>query len=453
MSKRTLEELKQEVSKALKFSDAAILMQCAKELKEIGTSKARALCENTFGVANQISGNYREALEHHLKALNLLEELGDRYGVGRTNNSIGNVYSNTGNYPLALEYFHRALALSEDLGDRPGVANVNINLGDLYKRTGHYPQALEHHHRAVALYEELGSRFGVEMATCNIGAIYAEAGSFQQALEFYYRALAMREELGDTRGAAVVTFNIIQALINIASYAEAEALLASMETIQIDNPQVIVVREMSRAAIQEHYEKFDDAMNTLITALETAREHSLARERADIHQQIRDLCQKRNDFAGYIIHNNEFTRIQEEINGRETAIKFTMQEKQREIDAREKEHQKFMAVLHSTLPKHIADRVARGEQVTDHIDDAAVMFVDIVGFTALSSTLTNQQVISLLDALFGICDEACKKNNVTRIKTIGDSYLAVAFPSTTVERDSEANIAGERDSLIETVLK
>ena len=95
----------------------------------------------------------------------------------------------------------------------------------------------------------------------------------------------------------------------------------------------------------------------------------------------------------------------------------------------EQERARERAVLYSTLPKHIADRVIRGEVVNDHIDNAAVMFLDIVGFTTLSSSLTSQQVIALLDTVFRICDEACKQNNVTRIKTIGDSYLAVAMPN------------------------
>jgi len=64
--------------------------------------------------------------------------------------------------------------------------------------------------------------------------------------------------------------------------------------------------------------------------------------------------------------------------------------------------------------------------VNDHYDSAAVLFLDIVGFTTLSSTLSSQQVSALLDTLFGICDAACTNNQVTRIKTIGDSYLAFA---------------------------
>ncbi|MBI2794587.1 MAG: tetratricopeptide repeat protein, partial [Ignavibacteria bacterium] len=365
MSKRTLEELKQAVSNAISLGEAAALKQCATELEEIGTAEARALCELALGLANRLTGNFREALEHYHRAYALHKDLGDRLGIARVTGSIGLVYEQTGNYPKALEHYHRALALHEEQGDRLGIARVTSNIGVLYSEAGNYPKALEHYHRALALYEELGDRLGVAGITGNIGSVYHYMDNYPQALENHHRALAVYEELGDSRCVALVTGNIILALINTATHAEAEALLASMDTIQIDDPGTLTIRETARASIQEHHGKVDDAMHTLSSALETARQHSLMRDQAGIHKQMRDLCQKRNDFAGYIEHNNEFTRIHEEINGRETTIKLTLQEKQREIDAREKEHQKFMAVLHSTLPKHIANRVAMGEQVTD----------------------------------------------------------------------------------------
>ena len=53
------------------------------------------------------------------------------------------------------------------------------------------------------------------------------------------------------------------------------------------------------------------------------------------------------------------------------------------------EHEKHLSVLHSTLPKSIADRVARGETVNDHYDNAAVIFLDIVGFTTISEQLSS----------------------------------------------------------------
>ncbi|RPI66268.1 MAG: adenylate/guanylate cyclase domain-containing protein, partial [Ignavibacteriae bacterium] len=68
------------------------------------------------------------------------------------------------------------------------------------------------------------------------------------------------------------------------------------------------------------------------------------------------------------------------------------------------------------------------EVVNDHHDNAAVIFLDIAGFTSISDQLTSTEVVQLLDTVFTALDTVCKKHDVVKIKTIGDSYMAVAFP-------------------------
>jgi class 3 adenylate cyclase len=147
----------------------------------------------------------------------------------------------------------------------------------------------------------------------------------------------------------------------------------------------------------------------------------------DIHKALRDLALKQNDLATYVHHNNEYTRITEEINGRQAATKVAMQSKQREIDAERRDVEKRLSVLHATLPAHVVDRIARNETVSDHDDNAAVIFLDIVGFTTISDRLASDDVVLLLERFFSTLDAVCAKHNVVKIKTIGDSYMAVAF--------------------------
>jgi class 3 adenylate cyclase len=170
-----------------------------------------------------------------------------------------------------------------------------------------------------------------------------------------------------------------------------------------------------------------------------ARDAGLRSNSANVHAKLRDLARQRNDFDAYIEHNNEYTRITEEIRGADAKLKIAMQAKEREIAEREKEHAKHLAVLHSTLPKHIADRVARGEVVNDQHDNVAVLFVDLVGFTTMSAEMDPSDVVLLLENIFGVCDRVMNTHNMMKIKTIGDSYMAVAFDR--VESAADAALA------------
>ncbi len=419
----------------------------------LGNLNGVAVMSMGIGNVHKETGDFAAALEFYHRALQLYEECDDRIGVAVVSRGVANVHIATGNYPVALEYFHRALNLHEELGDRLGVARVTSSIGLVHNLTGQYATALEHYHRALAVHEELGTLHDVAHVCSNIGSVHGNTGNHSAALEFFRRALPLLEEMGNQSGVAGVTSNITSALAHSGSFAEAEALLQKLDAMDIAVPGIILTREQTRAILQEQADNVDGAVATLQAALELARVHGLASEQAGFHKTLREVCQKKNDFAGYIEHNNEYTRITEEINGKDTATKLAMLEKQREIDAVQREHQKHMAVLHSTLPKHIADRVARGEVVNDHHENSSVIFLDIVGFTDLSSQLDSRIVIEILDDVFSKCDAICAKHQVTKIKTIGDSYMAVAFGIANSEQRIANQIANSEQRIANPAIR
>ncbi len=410
------------------YSTALEHYQHALELHhDLGERSAVARVIGNIGNVHRSTGDYPEALEFYHRALELHEEFGEVSAVARVTSNIGLVYLSTNDYPEALAHYHRALALHEELGNRSGVAIVTGNIGLVHRKTFDYPAALDYYHRALALHEELGERGTMAIVIGNIGLVHKDTGNYHAALEYHHHALAVHEELGDRSGTARVKGNILSTYVDMGSDAEALVLLQDMDTAHIDDPEVRSNSELMRAMLQERSGDVDGAVMTLKRALSDADTHGLREQSANMHYTLRDLAQKRNDFPAYIEHNNEFTRITEEINGKDTATKLATQAKQREIDAREREIAKHMAVLHSTLPKHIADRVARGEVVNDSFDNASVLFLDVVGFTTNSSALDASVVVALLQDIFTTFDAICEQHDVMKIKTIGDSYMAVAF--------------------------
>jgi class 3 adenylate cyclase len=84
------------------------------------------------------------------------------------------------------------------------------------------------------------------------------------------------------------------------------------------------------------------------------------------------------------------------------------------------------ALLLNILPASIAERLRAGEIViADRFDDMAVLFADVVGFTALSSRLEPTEVVSLLNEVFSTCDRLADEFGLEKIKTIGDAYMVV----------------------------
>ncbi|XP_016117512.1 adenylate cyclase type 2-like [Sinocyclocheilus grahami] len=58
--------------------------------------------------------------------------------------------------------------------------------------------------------------------------------------------------------------------------------------------------------------------------------------------------------------------------------------------------------------------------------DISILYADIVGFTHLSSTCTPEELVAVLNKLFGRFDDIAKKNGCLRIKILGDCYYCVS---------------------------
>ncbi len=96
---------------------------------------------------------------------------------------------------------------------------------------------------------------------------------------------------------------------------------------------------------------------------------------------------------------------------------------QRQLEAA---NQQNLELLLNILPEPIADRIRAGEGlIADRHDDVSLLFADIVGFTAMSSTMDPEELVRLLDEVFGVFDALVEASDLEKVKTIGDAYMIV----------------------------
>jgi len=84
------------------------------------------------------------------------------------------------------------------------------------------------------------------------------------------------------------------------------------------------------------------------------------------------------------------------------------------------------SLLLNILPRPIAERLKRGEQViADDFPEVTVLFADIVNFTPLSAEMSPMELVLLLNQVFSELDQLADKYGLEKIKTIGDAYMVV----------------------------
>ena len=150
-----------------------------------------------------------------------------------------------------------------------------------------------------------------------------------------------------------------------------------------------------------------------------------------INRYLTYPIKKLMDGANQMIRGNY--SVQLEINQRDELGDLTIifndmclevMKKNKLIEIANQENEKLLLNI---LPIPIASRLKKGEKnIADNFEDVTVLFADIVGFTELSTRLTADKVIKMLNNLFLQFDSAAYDNGVEKIKTIGDSYMAVS---------------------------
>lgn len=100
-----------------------------------------------------------------------------------------------------------------------------------------------------------------------------------------------------------------------------------------------------------------------------------------------------------------------------------------QADAVLEESERSEELLANVLPKSIVEQLKLTGHDSDHkivsyFGSVSVLFADIVSFTTMSARLQPADLVSLLDSLFLAFDYLAERNDLEKIKTIGDCYMA-----------------------------
>lgn len=83
------------------------------------------------------------------------------------------------------------------------------------------------------------------------------------------------------------------------------------------------------------------------------------------------------------------------------------------------------SLLKNTLPEMVANEIKYCEKFDPRPYDCTILFSDIAGFTKLAETISGEMLVDMLDGIFRGMDDFTGSFKGTKIKTIGDSYMAV----------------------------
>ena len=150
----------------------------------------------------KLKGEFIKAEEHHLKALQIRKEIGDKKGEDAHYVNLGTVFHSLGKYAKAEECYEKALAITKEIGHKKGQAATYENLGVMFQSVGECVKAEEYFQKALQIRIEIGDKKGEASCYGNLGTVLRALDEIDKAKNFIQKALQIRMEIGDQQGIA-----------------------------------------------------------------------------------------------------------------------------------------------------------------------------------------------------------------------------------------------------------
>lgn len=157
----------------------------------------------------------------------------------------------------------------------------------------------------------------------------------------------------------------------------------------------------------------------LVTLLAMALAHLFVKPINRLIASARKVSEGQLDAIAALETNDEFGELAKSFNGMVRSLRT-------QTNLVEQKNRENEQLLLSVFPAAIAKRLKRGDKdIAEDISNVAVLFSELTGFSKLSASLTAYEIVAILNDLVTAFDEATERYGMEKIKTIGDSYLAV----------------------------
>ena len=435
------------------------------------------ICE-AVGIVFFEGGSYRDSLVWLNRALALCVQLDDRRREATVMGNIGRVHHVHGDLEQAIRSYQTSRAALLDVQELHAAATTDVNLAMLYEVQGDFPRAMEAYHRALDIFTEKGSWFGMAHVCNGLAQLYYDSADHEEAVGWARKSLGLYVEHQNVKGEISSTSAIARSMVRLGESDEAIALLraAIAKGTSPDVRREVAVAQIALAEALIRCKMYDEARRVIGQARPVAEELEAALELATIdyaraeiereHGNVEYACElyesalpivlrighsnlarkiydglhralRETDPKRALLNLERAVELKEEVLGEQKRRRVALLEMEHKISQERREHERQIAeeralrdqqreLLINVMPPSVADRLISGETfLADAFESATVIFFDLVQFTRLSSSISAGHVVHVLNAIFREVDKIIASEGLTKIKTIGDAYMAV----------------------------
>lgn len=397
------------------------------------------------GVSFEMKGNSIQALEYYLKSMEVFEKGPYPTGIAGALNNIGILYYEQKNYQAALKYHTQSLELREKHNDQKGISGSLDNIADIYKKQGEFDKAMKLYEQSLKNKKDIGFKPGIASSFNYIGALKLDQEKYDEALDNFNQCINLATNIDDQLNCAIAKINIGKTYMKLNSFEDAE--IHCQYGLHIaENIYNLKQQKIACECLYQIY-KSENKLDSALIYLERAEQLEDSLRWDETSQKLQTMEFKKELIADSILQEEkrkvtELTHKQEVNNNNITrniligvgilSIIFALalwsrlsyiRKSKAELEG---EKNRSDHLLLNILPSEIAQELKEhGKAEAREYKNVSILFTDFQQFTQLSEKLTPKELVSEINFCFRKFDEIIEKYSVEKIKTIGDSYMAV----------------------------
>ncbi len=168
---------------------------------------------------------YEQARTYLSAALEIYQQLNDRWGEGRTLSNLGVTYWGEGSYSEAKTYFEAAMQAMREIGSRRGEGIMLGNLGVIAHEQLDYAASRRYQLQALEVNREIRNLHSCCINLGNLAEAERDLGNLLEAREYYEQALQLAQELGlvQNHSAILISFAVLKEYLGEVAAAVEDA--------------------------------------------------------------------------------------------------------------------------------------------------------------------------------------------------------------------------------------
>jgi signal transduction histidine kinase len=273
--------------------------------------------------------------------------------------TIGGIYAHIGDYKDALEYHIKALRIAETIADKKKICESYISMGTIFYEQKKFRECIDYMNKALAVEGEHTAKRNLSYIYNNLAIAYRSLDAPRQSLPYQLEALKLNQELGDDYGTATC-YNNISGVYN-ALHRPDEALVYCLKSIVLSEKLNYKVGLTYSYIVAGDYFGEQKDMKTAGTyylkALKTAREINYKKEIREAYEHLSFLSEEMKDYGKALEYHKLYAQVKDSILNEESLKQSS------ELNIRYETEKKEKEILLLTKDQELKDKTLKQQRI------------------------------------------------------------------------------------------